>query len=229
MANRDFKVALAKEAAWVSLAAKVTFGSSGAPTLTASDSKCVSAITQIATGIYLLAFQDQYRRFMGGGVTMVSGAAASTAPDMQAISEDVVKFGVGVAVLASVVATNTLTVNGVVFTAIASGATGNQFNLGANDTDAATNLAAAINGSVSTGITTPGITAASFGTMVVVRNPVPGTTAWAAGGGTITLSPSTALGPPAILLRMSKNGTTANPASGEIGKFFFHLSNSTSL
>ena len=47
--------------------------------------------------------------------------------------------------LASVVATNTVTIDGVVFTAIASGATGTQFNVGGNDTATAVNLAASIN------------------------------------------------------------------------------------
>lgn len=54
----------------------------------------------------------------------------------------------GTLTLASVVATNTATINGVVFTAIASGATGNQFNVGGSDTVTAANLAAVINASV---------------------------------------------------------------------------------
>lgn len=55
----------------------------------------------------------------------------------------------GTITLSSMVATDTVTINGVVFTAIASGATGNQFNVGGTDTITATNLAATINASTS--------------------------------------------------------------------------------
>lgn len=51
----------------------------------------------------------------------------------------------GTVTLSSHVATNTVTVNGITFTCVASGATGNQYNVGANDTETAANLAAALN------------------------------------------------------------------------------------
>lgn len=51
----------------------------------------------------------------------------------------------GTVTLSSHVATNTVTVNGIVFTCVASGATGNQYNVGGNDTATAVALAAAIN------------------------------------------------------------------------------------
>lgn len=51
----------------------------------------------------------------------------------------------GTITLASHVATDTVTVNGITFTAVASGATGNQYNIGADDTATAVNLAAALN------------------------------------------------------------------------------------
>lgn len=47
----------------------------------------------------------------------------------------------------TVVATNTAIINGVTFTCVASGATGNQFNVGADDTETMANLATAINAS----------------------------------------------------------------------------------
>src|SRR5581483_7470396 len=54
----------------------------------------------------------------------------------------------GTVTFSSLAANDTVTVNGVVFTAKTSGATGNnQFNLGANDTAAAVNFAAIINAS----------------------------------------------------------------------------------
>lgn len=48
----------------------------------------------------------------------------------------------------TVVATDAFAINGVSFTAVASGATGNQFNVGANDLETAENAAAAVNASV---------------------------------------------------------------------------------
>lgn len=54
----------------------------------------------------------------------------------------------GTVTLSSHVATDTVTVNGVTFTCVASGATGNQYNVGVDDTASAVNLAAAINASV---------------------------------------------------------------------------------
>lgn len=59
-------------------------------------------------------------------------------------------FGVpanGTISLSSVVATDTLTVNGVTFTAVSSGATGNQFNVGSTDEITAENLASIVQAS----------------------------------------------------------------------------------
>ena len=65
----------------------------------------------------------------------------------------------GTFVLTSVVATDAISINGVTFTAVASGATGNQFNVGVDDAATATNLANAINASV-TALVTGVVTAA---------------------------------------------------------------------
>lgn len=51
----------------------------------------------------------------------------------------------GTITLSSHVATNTVTVNGIAFTCMASGAAGNQYNVGADDTATAVALAAALN------------------------------------------------------------------------------------
>ncbi len=79
--------------------------------------------------------------------------------------------------LAAVVATNAVTVNGVTFTAVAVGAVGTQFNVGANDTATAANLAAAIN-AAGLGVTaTPNATVVTLAatspgdTLVTVTNP----------------------------------------------------------
>lgn len=55
----------------------------------------------------------------------------------------------GTFTFASIAAGNTLTINGVVFTAESSGAGANQFNIGSSDTEAAANAAASINASAS--------------------------------------------------------------------------------
>jgi phage tail sheath gpL-like len=53
----------------------------------------------------------------------------------------------GTFTLDTVIATDACSINGVSFDCVASGATGNQFNLGADDEETAANLAAAINAS----------------------------------------------------------------------------------
>lgn len=57
----------------------------------------------------------------------------------------------GTITLSSHVATDTCTVGGVVFTCMASGATGDQYNVGLSDTATAVNLAAALNASATAG------------------------------------------------------------------------------
>lgn len=66
----------------------------------------------------------------------------------------------GTAVFSGVVATDTLSINGVVFTAVAAGATGNQFNVGGSDAETAANAAAAINAS-GTALVSEHVTAAA--------------------------------------------------------------------
>lgn len=68
---------------------------------------------------------------------------------------------------------DTVTINSVVFTAKTSGATGNQFNLGSSDTDAATNLAAVLNASAAAGIVNV-ISASSNAAVVTITAQTPG-------------------------------------------------------
>lgn len=70
------------------------------------------------------------------------------------------------------VADETVTVNGVVFTAKASGATGDEFNRSNTPSVNATNLAAAINASASTGVAQ--VTASASGAVVTVTCDVAG-------------------------------------------------------
>lgn len=102
-------------------------------------------------------------------------------------------FATGTLTTTSAVATNTFTINGVTFTGIASGATGNQFNIGGSDAVTATNIAAAINGSV-TALVSGYVTASSTGATSVVTitsafvGPAGNQTTIASGQGTIVAS-----------------------------------------
>lgn len=66
----------------------------------------------------------------------------------------------GTCTFASIQANDTFTINGTTFTCVASGATGNQFNVGASDTQAAANAAAAVNASA-TAIVNQAVTASA--------------------------------------------------------------------
>lgn len=71
--------------------------------------------------------------------------------------------------LDTVIATDAISINGVSFTAVASGATGNQFNVGADDAETAVNLAASINASV-TALVDGYVTASSDDVTVTVTS-----------------------------------------------------------
>jgi len=95
--------------------------------------------------------------------------SASAAPQINIVCQGNEVQASGTFTLTSVVATDAISINGVTFTAVASGATGNQFNVGVSDTATATNLAAAINASV-TALVDNYVTASSSGTVVTVTS-----------------------------------------------------------
>lgn len=73
----------------------------------------------------------------------------------------------GTLTFATVIATDAIKINGVTFTCVASGATGNQWNVGADDTEGAANLAAAINASA-TALVAKHVTASAASGVVTV-------------------------------------------------------------
>ncbi len=87
--------------------------------------------------------------YITGLFTGSESAMSSTVPPSIAISiqENEVQAS-GTFILDTVIATDAVKVNGVTFTAVASNAGANQFNVGGSDTLTAANLAAAINASV---------------------------------------------------------------------------------
>jgi hypothetical protein len=88
----------------------------------------------------------------------------------------------GTITLSSHVATDTSTIAGVVFTCVASGATGDQYNVGGSDEATAENLADAVNASTSAGIANC-VTASAASGVVTIEADVP-----AALGNSVTLA-----------------------------------------
>lgn len=111
------------------------------------------------------AISDLITSVLGGGQTSPSVAVSVLGNTAKAT---------GTFTLTSVVATDVITINGVSFTAVASGATGNQFNVGADDDETAENLAAAINASV-TALVSGYVTATSEAEVVTVTSAFYGT------------------------------------------------------
>lgn len=97
-------------------------------------------------------------------------------------------YSTGTAVFSSVIATNTLVIGGVTITAVNSGATSVQFNVGASNTITAANAVTTINA-----LTTLNkvVQASSSGGTVTIASLIPGTIGnlitLSAGGGTITV------------------------------------------
>ena len=82
-------------------------------------------------------------------VNFLSGVASGAKPGTALLREESAVKATGTFTSTNAVATDAITINGVTFTCVASGATGNQWNLGANDAADCANLAAAVNASTS--------------------------------------------------------------------------------
>ena len=134
--------------------------------------KCADFITSISTGTELA---------QGTGVP----------PSINIIVQGNEAYAATTLTGSSVVATNTIVINGVTFTAEASGATGNQFNVGASDTLTMAAAAAAINASV-TALVAGYVVATSVGAVLTLTSAFPGPSGnqctVTAGGGTITVA-----------------------------------------
>lgn len=80
-------------------------------------------------------------------ITGISSGSEMTPSIAISVQDNEVRAS-GTLIFDTVIATDAFVINGVTFTCMASGATGNQFNVGADDTESAVNAAAAINASV---------------------------------------------------------------------------------
>lgn len=90
MANRSFSqffLSLLKQP--VLLTGRVTFGSSGAPTLDAVSSKGIKSITRNSAGKYTVVLQDTYPKLFAFKHVFVVGSGAPAAPAAFLISEQV--------------------------------------------------------------------------------------------------------------------------------------------
>lgn len=119
------------------------------------------------------------------------GELASGCTRGSVLVDQATTYATGTFTLASVIATDAVSINGTTFTCVASGATGNQFNLGGTDILTAAALAAAINASA-TALVNEHVTATSSGAVVTVTAAYPGTPGnaitIASADGTITAS-----------------------------------------
>jgi phage tail sheath gpL-like len=77
-----------------------------------------------------------------------SAAGTSAPPSINIVVQGNEVQASGTFTCVSVIATDAVKINGVTFTCVASGATGNQFNVGLSNTATAASMAAAINASV---------------------------------------------------------------------------------
>jgi phage tail sheath gpL-like len=80
----------------------------------------------------------------------------------------------GTVTFTAIVATDTVTVGGVVFTAVAAGATNNQFNVGGSQAITAANFAAAIEASTTSGVQS-NLSAVANGAVITITVEEPGT------------------------------------------------------
>jgi hypothetical protein len=98
---------------------------------------------------------------------LVGGCVKGSPPTVISSIEDYAVRASGTLTGTSVIATDAVVINGVTFAAVASGATGNQFNVGIDDDATMANLAAAINASV-TALIAGYVTATSATNVVTV-------------------------------------------------------------
>jgi hypothetical protein len=236
MANKmftEFRQSLEKKVC--DLFGKINFGTNGAPTLVSVDATTKASYSKglktcdspASSGVYALGLDNPYVKLLGINFNFVGSQIPA---NMGIFCIDALSSlgGVCVVKFASVVATNAITINGVVFLCVASGATGNQFNVGGTDTISATNLAAVINASVTAGIAGM-VTATSIGPNLIIKSTkkIP---ASQTAGATMTLAPAANTnGWPSIVFVTCTGATIGAPASGEMVLFEVNLSNTNAF
>jgi len=109
-------------------------------------------------------------------------ASSDDAISLNIAIQDNMTPATGTFTLASVVATDACSINGVTFSCVSSGATGNQFNVGADDDETAENLANAINNSA-TALVNTAVVASVAANVVSLTSKI-----WGVAGNWITIA-----------------------------------------
>ncbi len=87
MASRLFQFQYSYERDLTHIVAKITIGSSGAPTLT--NAKGIVSMTHTGTGAYTIVLKDNYYLFMSASASFISSTSAPAAPSLNVVSETV--------------------------------------------------------------------------------------------------------------------------------------------
>lgn len=100
MANRYFsQYAYSLEKGKVMLFGRVTFGSSGAPTLDAANSKGIASVTRNSAGKYTIVLQDSYNRYLGMDARFLVSSGLPASPGVSVVSQAVGTSGGGTIVI----------------------------------------------------------------------------------------------------------------------------------
>ena len=90
MANRRFdQFRLSLEKRVVDLFLNVTFGASGAPTISTLNSKGFASIARSAQGKFLITLQDNYVKLLGANVVYNAGSSGAAAPELSVQNDGV--------------------------------------------------------------------------------------------------------------------------------------------
>lgn len=77
----------------VQLFMKVTFGSTGAPTLANNNNGFVTSVTRTAAGTYTILLADKYNTLVGVDHVFIVSAAAPASPEMRVKTDSIASAG----------------------------------------------------------------------------------------------------------------------------------------
>jgi hypothetical protein len=91
MAARNFtQFSYGLEKKPVRLFGKITFGSTGAPTLSTADSKGIASVSRTSAGLFVITLSDKYQRVMSFSPMFVLAAGSFPAAALAQITADTV-------------------------------------------------------------------------------------------------------------------------------------------
>jgi hypothetical protein len=105
-----------------------------------------SGVYQLNTAYYMVVVENEFKEVLDVSCEFLLNSATPPPAVKPWIVADQVSYASnGYILLSHMAANDTVTINGVTFTCVASGASGKQFNVGTHDSNTATNLATVIN------------------------------------------------------------------------------------